>query len=595
MPALLQDVAQQVQAQPDSGDGGSNAPAPDGLLSSSVPSNGVAPDYGMVSTQGMTNAGPQYSPPVITKALTGPNLALANIQTYVPGMGMIGPDLEGAVKGDILRREQGRADIKTSQDQDYLALASMDQQNKNDMTQMAADRLGIDLNEMQNKNTEFGWKTEDRNRQQMIIKGMAAAGQQGGYGAAINFLKTVDPKQALTMETSKLKLDSDIMKNKVMQAQVPNALNQAMFASYALLGKMDQGVMNAPPEQRDAVYQASLPLRLQVNPGASKTWDQTAQSNALLSTSQAMPENVLWNTAAQQALLKTDAGQNAVALGAALKSDPSGQGPLVQRLIAEGKSLDDKTLQNSLTNAKAQADVYKKQGDAGQAVVKGTEALNTSMENSNPGYKDFLTNYGMMKPNMDVIKANPNSPEAYVAGQGLVANYAKMLSGKRINPATMHQAFIDNHMQDLEKKVQSESSSSGKIPLSPTELTGLTQVLNSYADTEQTQQLKVESQHTQSAIEQNNQQAKAFPDNPLPAVNIKALRYPSQQFYSIQNANSGKATPQGNNLNLSGLPPDIQASVQGAIKRSGGNPEAMQQINQKLMQYRQQNQSTGNQ
>lgn len=504
----------------------------------------------------------------------GTNKGLLGLQTFVPGVGMIGPDLGGAVKGDMLRQQELRANNQDFRAESQLGLATRAQANQDDYVKIAQQKLGIDLSDLSMRQTKFGWQSQDRDRQQKIINGMAQAGAQGGYGAAIDFLKTVDPMMAVGLEAQKQKLDAGIMQNQVMQAQLPSQIQNGMLASYATLGKMYQGIMNAPADKQQQLYQTMRPMILKVNPHASEQWDSSSQADALLSTSQAMPQSTLWNTFQQQAYNNTQTGKINTALGWATKTFGS-DSPQVASLQQEQQSTEAKLLQSTIDNTKAQSEVNKNNQQVATQQFNNTQTLNDNMTKANPGYIPFLQNMQMMQPLINTIKKDPNSPEALVAGNSLLVQYAKMHQDKRINPVLLDTGLTDNHLQGWYKQVESEIGS-GKIAISPENLNGLVNVVGSIANSYQNSQLNVENQYKKTIP--------SFvidtPNGKVAGIKEDGIVYPSQRLHDIMNSGNAPVSP----VDMTGLSPQEQTAATQALQNKTMTPD---QVQQKVIQIRQ--------
>lgn len=214
-------------------------------------------------------------------------------QTFVPGVGMLGPDLGGAVKGDLARQEYMLKESENQREEEKLGLAKEKFGVEKDYLAIAQEDLGIRLADLNMRKEEHSWKVEDRDKMGQLDLGMKEAMSKGGYGGVIDYLKTEDPTMALKFHAEKLKLDAEIMQNDVMQARAPTEKLKAMAESYAVLGKQGAAILSAKPEDREDMYRHMLPMIKKVNPDAPDTLER-AVPMLMLSAAQATPESQLF-------------------------------------------------------------------------------------------------------------------------------------------------------------------------------------------------------------------------------------------------------------------------------------------------------------
>ena len=171
-------------------------------------------------------------------------------QTFVPGVGMLGPDLGGAVKGDMARQEYMLKESENQREEEKLGLAKEKFGLEKDYLAIAQEDLGIRLSDLNMRKEEHSWKVEDRDKLERLDSGMKEAASREGYFGVIDYLKRENPVMALEFHAKKLKLDEGIMQNNVMQARLPAEKATALAESYRVLGKLAMGVLQAPEKDR---------------------------------------------------------------------------------------------------------------------------------------------------------------------------------------------------------------------------------------------------------------------------------------------------------------------------------------------------------
>lgn len=208
---------------------------------------------------------------------------------------------EGRARAYLADQQNTRDNNKDVRDEKYLGIAGEELEIKKDYRNIAQQELGIKFEELGMKKEEFGWKREefgwkreDRVKAQELEAGLADASKSGGYSGAIDYLAARDPERAIKLHADKLRIDESIMNNDVLQSTLGNKKQEAMFASYAMLGKMSQGLANLPPEQQPMAYKQMLPMIRSVWKDAPDELNDEAKIAGSLFIAQATPENMLF-------------------------------------------------------------------------------------------------------------------------------------------------------------------------------------------------------------------------------------------------------------------------------------------------------------
>lgn len=322
-----------------------------------------------------------------------PNMPLLNL----PGIGLVGPG-EGYAKGVQMRQQYYMNQAANARDEETLGINKAKLANEQSYVKMAQQRLGIDLNEAAMKSKDF----ED---EQSLQSGMIDAAKTGGYGGVIEFLKYAAPLKALTFETSKLMLDDAIMKNQVMQAQLPAARGQALMDTYKVGARFAGAILSAPVDQQQEMYKQALPaLQQLVGSGTLPAeYDETAKAGLQLFAVQGTPES---QQSAQQAM--HDYSQITIGkLTLAKKAADKMYGPDSQESAdINGQIIAERDKGNTaLMQAKAaEATVAQKNQTMELALPKTALSYNNAIRQSSQSYIDTANDLYQMKSMATKIK-----------------------------------------------------------------------------------------------------------------------------------------------------------------------------------------------
>lgn len=230
---------------------------------------------------------------------------------FVPGFGMMGPDLGGAVKGSqaasqiaLSNIDSWRENEKLGVAKDYLKIAQEDLGiRKSDLTIRQGDadirkgEYNMEVDNHGNQMNDYRLKMEDRAKAIATQEGLGEAFKTGGYSGVVDFLgQNGMPQDAINLHAQKLKLDDQIMNLPVMQAksqaELANARNQ-VYASGGALAKM---IMDTPPAERDAQYQRAKGMFAPIlGKVLGDKFDLQTQTNLMMMTAQATPANIMYS------------------------------------------------------------------------------------------------------------------------------------------------------------------------------------------------------------------------------------------------------------------------------------------------------------
>lgn len=371
---------------------------------------------------------------------------------------------------------------------------------------------------------------QDRLETRAINTGLRDAVTSGGYTGGIEFLKTVDPKQAMQFEAAKLTLDKSIMENDTYKMAHTNDKLKVMAEGYGILGNMGMAILQAKPEERAAMYQNILPMVKQVNPNASNTLDADAIAMFGLAQFQATDANKI---AAGPATLNT-------ANLAISKIDNR-----ISQLIKTGADennveLKDLLLQRQGHNAQAtqaidQANLtkwnleHKKVTEAKDAISaqQGLMQLKSSVQSQyDKESKEFITkktNLSDFYASLDAYKADPTNPAAQ---KGLVRTMAMNLNKGALGVVDVSDlANLGSGASTLLKKMESFISSNGQVVLTPQEVGNLVKLADSIQTRNTTAQFRVDKHYQEEVVPNLPDLAKVGGINYLAAAPKPAIEF----------------------------------------------------------------------
>lgn len=323
-------------------------------------------------------------------------------KTYVPGVGMLGADLGGYVKGDMLART-----MKISEDTNARAWNEDARQSDANARAWNADSRAERVLQMGEEDQT--WKREDRDRSQMISAGMADAAQSGGYEGVIDYLKTVDPKMAMDFEKGKAGLDKDIMQNEVMKVTSVKDRMQAMAESYGIIGRFGAGILSAEQKDRQGMYQQILPMLKTIVPNAPDQLDAGAVRIFALGMSQALPQNMLFGATQTINKANTESAKAQLDIDTALQKGYTMDSPYVKSLIAVRDKAQNQQQEAHLQQATAELQMNNKQN---QQNFDNSEKLNDSLEKGSKDFTTFMGQWTSLKGAWEAWKNNTDNSNA---------------------------------------------------------------------------------------------------------------------------------------------------------------------------------------
>ena len=434
------------------------------------------------------NYGTANNNPVAYPALSQQKFGLAETQspagvhapipaaTVVPGVGVLGADLGGYVKGDMLAQQYNMNNREDQRESEKLGLAKEKFGLEKDYLKIAQAELGIKMDDQAMEREAFSWKRKDRAQEDYIQQGMQQAAEQGGYGGVIDFLKTADPFKAVQFHAEKIKLDQSIMSTDVMRAVAPNEIGKAKLEAYGVIGKMGRAIMQAEPADQEKMFRTMRPMMEQVfgKDGAPNSLAE-ALPMYMLAVAQATPENQLFESNKTSMVLQSDLGKTTAAL-AELKSKgftpENNQLALDLQGKLEGLRADSMKAQAQVTEitAKKNANLMASAKDEGtlraqQMAVDKDLSTRYLKETKDAG--EFIKEYGNFNAAYENYKQNPNAVNQTAMNRTLAMIYA---GGKMSDNDAIAFSGSDSTTVQLLKKVRSTYETSGMVVANPSEV-----------------------------------------------------------------------------------------------------------------------------
>lgn len=488
------------------------------------------------------------------------------------GAGGIGPDLEGAVKGDMLRQQYMLNQNQDARAEETLGIAKEELGIRKDYLKIAQQELGLKFDDQSMKREEFGWKRQDRDRQQNLLNGMSQAASEGGYEGVIDFLKIANPEEAIKMHAEKLKLDNAIMSNDVMKAVTPNLKNQALLESYGVIGKMGQAILNAPEKDRQNMFNTMQPMLQKVFGRESPKTLEEAAPYYMLAVAQNTPENILYASNKQSALLDTEVGKYTAAQQQLLKQGHTENNSQALRDVNKHlQALRDKDTQIGVQSFLAQTKMNDNVASRDERVQKNTESFNKTLESSSKDYLKAFDSYSQVKAHIESLKKDPSNSYSQ--------SVLKRMFIKSVNSGAM--SLGDEALGEalatipgMQKKIQNMTTGKDglKIELMPQEALALANAWEISMKGKYDRQKSIEQQYLKSADEYSN-------------VDQQALRLPSIQYDGFLKGYDDNSVL--NKYGFTGVPESAKADLVSALKTYKDNPQGLEYVKgqyQKLIQ-----------
>lgn len=429
-------------------------------------------------------------------------------QTWVPGVGLLGADLGGAVKGDMLRQQYAMNAAQNNREEEAIGLAKTKTAQQQDYLQMAQAELGIKLNEAANAENTYM-------KGEQLENGMVMAAREGGFEGVIDFLKANNPMQALQAQAAKLQLDHGIMENETYKLAHANDKNVAMLQGYQMLGSMGATLLNTPPDQRAQAYKELLPIARQIDPNMPKELDSNAVSKFMLGMTLSTPANILYNKQKQAAAAQSTVGklqadiESRIANGETAESSPALKSLLLESAATDAKATEAMNQAEAFkyTQQAQQLSAQKTQLDVQNAKQSLISSITNNYEKRSKPYADFLSSTNKIESALQVLQNDPTNPAAM---QTLQYGFAKVLNGTGVltDQDINRTAASDGQAAQAWKQIQSLGTG-GKVVLTPNEISNMSKMYGVMKQSIEAKQLKTDMFY------QNQLKTNGLPSNSL--------------------------------------------------------------------------------
>ncbi len=436
---------------------------------------------------------------------------------------------------------------------------------KKDYLKIAQADLGLRIDSHMMKREMHSWKREDRETQKMKQQGILQASQAGGYEGVIDYLKGVDPVQAIKIHADKLKMENQMMQNEVVKAQVPAKKAAALLEGHQVLARIGFGVLNAPPGQQQETYKNAMPMVKKIWPGASGDLEKDSPQ-LLTSFAMSMPQNQIYGGGKQertlgQQIVSLDSKINeAVALGKNAQTDPQ-----LKAMMIDRQALKDKQEKVGLQNLSMQ-------NKLAQDVQKRVDNYNKYLTQNSKDYTQFLSFSERVDGSLETYKNNQNNQVA----RGIVARtIAKMANGAGVmTDKDVDQVVRQSSVwQRYKSKFQGWSEGS-EVNITEADMNSLIQVY---------EEIKGIVQNKQGGFE-NQMKAKISEDNKLhrSKVEMNSIMFPTMRI----SKEGDRRALLGQFPQLQGLPADHQKSFTDKYLKAqeAGDTATIEQLVNRLQQ-----------
>jgi hypothetical protein len=459
---------------------------------------------------------------------------------FVPGVGMMGPDIGGYVKGDMARQEFALNANKDSRAESELGLAKEEFGVKKDYLKIAQEDLGIRKADLgmrasdQNMEVEkFGWERGDHVKKMEIEAGMKEAAQMGGYTGVIDYLKSADPALAMQFHSLKLQLDDNIMKNDVAKDLVPSLKAKAKMEGYSVMSKGAQAIMKAKPEERDAMYQAMKPV-FETVMGKGNAPDSLAEATPYLGIAIAAgtPESQLFENVnkegkLQPAIAKLQSYKDQ--LQKAGYSEDSEEMKQVNGELAKSMHAEEDT---RAKRQELELKIAQTKQQTRKTLYDSTEKFQNDIDKDSKPYLEYMNNMTSVSGAFETLKKNPRNTQAQgTIGTILASSVQKgALREEDYSRITRSNAGYKYIQENILPKLVSGV----EVNLGPSEVANLEAMVSDISKAVTTTQLSREQQYSNKIDIYGNPVVQDGKEMAPAVIDKKAVQLPSMIFKGQQ-------------------------------------------------------------
>lgn len=319
-------------------------------------------------------------------------------------------------------------------------------------------------------------------KEQQIQEGMQQAGQSGGFEGVLSYLQSADPTKALAFQDAKGKLDNQMLQNTHLSMLNDQQKSNALFQGYAEIGKIGATILQAPPAERNAMYQRMLPAINAVVPNAPSSLNEDAQNMLTLGMGQALPSSMYGAKQRQSMVANTDLAKlnqdiaNGNSQGKTAQNDAGQAALLAQRDQYNNKALlaNNAVTELDTRNSLAQAQAAKTKQDQMNATQNEVSKFQSQYDKQSSQFTDFNKNFKVFQ---GALGEAQNGNAAAQTALGTAA--ALMIGPKRLNPGVLANLYnSDNKAEGFIKDLQSRISQQGNLVMKPSEIGRLNGLVN---------------------------------------------------------------------------------------------------------------------
>jgi hypothetical protein len=361
-------------------------------------------------------------------------------------LGMQAGLIGGKFKGERMLEAEAQKARQVAVQEGQLAVSQELVGIKKDYLKIAQADLGLRMDSHRMKREMHAWKKDDRETSLAKQQGIMEAATSGGYEGVIDYLKLVDPGQAIEIHAGKLKLESQMLQNDVLKSLAPAKKAEALLEGHQVLSRVGYAILNTPPEQQQGAYEFLLPMVKKINPAA--TGDLAKDSTMLLTSfALSMPENQIYGGNKQERTL----GQQQVALDAQIQAAVNGGAnpqtdPQLKAMMLDRQRLKEEQEKQGLKNLSVK---NKQEMD----VQKRVDNYNNYLQKTSKDYMEFVTLSGKMDASLEAYHNNPNNqPARNVIGRTIarIANGAGVMTDKDVEQVVNQSSVWQRHKAKFE-------------------------------------------------------------------------------------------------------------------------------------------------
>lgn len=510
---------------------------------------------------------------------------------FVPGVGMMGPDLGGAVKGDLLRQQRDLAEKADARQEEQLGLEKENFGLKKDYLAIAQETLGINKADLQIRQSDLGMRLETHELEMqkarsatMIQEGLADAFKNGGYLAQVDFLANNGmPNEAITLQAAKLKLDDQIMQMPVMKAKGDAEIAESKSKIYAAGGAFAKTLMDTPKEEQSQMYQVMKPAMTSIfgEDFMPKEWGLEASAKFQMMIANATPAAQLYEAKKGLEYSDTEIGKLQMTIDKMKKNGMTMNDPGL-KAATTALAAETAKAQNSLLEVnRTQMTMEKDKMQTKESQYKNRLELINNVSKGSERWNKIEATKWLVEDSMQTLEKDPKNS---IAQNNIVKAVITGMKDGTVTEADLKN--ISGSNQGVIDKALNYTGIGDTAKFTPNEIETMSRGYLKFVDQQFAKQKEMESMYMNNAWQSTDVLGG---DAPIKKITTDMPSFKYQQKLEVRKAERAYQGVVSKYEVLQAAPADIQKQAVEAIMQTN-NPGKIQAIVQKVQQIVEQQQ-----